>query len=155
MVDRPGAVRLVTSFTRPGPLQRIAVSPDGKSVYVNSGSRSDHGEVQDNRGEFPGVRETPLTSAIFRLPAAAEDIVLEDDEQELGDRGYLSGEISNRWRRAECEAFGPVRDRSDGRRADGRGVRGGEALRVNRFPEQSMRPMSASTRSGTNEQSPS
>lgn len=65
----------------------IAVSPDGKWLYVNSGSRTDHGEVQDNGGAFPGAREVPLTSAMFRLSAAGSGIVLPADEQQL--RRYL------------------------------------------------------------------
>lgn len=67
----------------------IAVSPDGKYVYVNSGSRTDHGEVQDAEGAFPGVREVPLTSAIFRIPADANEVVLPDDEDQLRSDGYL------------------------------------------------------------------
>ncbi len=31
----------------------LAVSPDGKSLFVNSGSRTDHGEVEDNGGQAP------------------------------------------------------------------------------------------------------
>lgn len=58
----------------------VAVSPDGAWVYVNSGSRTDHGEVQDNKGSFPGAREGALTSRLFRFPADAENIVLPDDE---------------------------------------------------------------------------
>lgn len=67
----------------------IVVSPDNRFVYVNSGSRTDHGEVEDNKGKFPGLREIPLTSAIFRLPTDGEGIVLPDDEEELRAAGYL------------------------------------------------------------------
>lgn len=58
----------------------VAVSPDGNWVYVNSGSRTDHGEVQNNSGNFPGAREGALTSRIFRLPTSVQDVRLEDDE---------------------------------------------------------------------------
>ncbi|MBD2776842.1 PQQ-dependent sugar dehydrogenase [Iningainema tapete] len=67
----------------------IAVSPDGNYVYVNSGSRTDHGEVQSSQGVFPDVREVPLTSAIFRIPTNVTDLVLPNDEAELKANGYL------------------------------------------------------------------
>ena len=31
----------------------LAVSPDNMYVYINSGSRTDHGEIQDTNGNFP------------------------------------------------------------------------------------------------------
>ncbi len=67
----------------------IAVSPDGHNVYFNSGSRTDHGEVESNEGAFPNTREVPLTSAIFRVPANAHDLVLPDDDAALKTKGYL------------------------------------------------------------------
>lgn len=67
----------------------IVVSPDGKSLFVNSGSRSDHGELQTNGDNFPGMREIPITSAIFRLPADSTDLLLMNDESQLRSRGFL------------------------------------------------------------------
>lgn len=67
----------------------IAVSPDNRYVFLNSGSRTDHGEVQSNQGAFPGLREVPLTSAIFRLPANGEELVLPAGENALTASGYL------------------------------------------------------------------
>ncbi len=67
----------------------IIVSPDGRSVYVNSGSRTEHGEVQSNKDAFPDAREVPLTSAILRIPADATDLQLPNDEAELKAKGYL------------------------------------------------------------------
>ncbi len=67
----------------------VVVSPDGADLYVNSGSRTDHGEVQDNGGLFPDEREVSLTSAIFRIPADASDLTLPADEPSLRDLGYL------------------------------------------------------------------
>ena len=67
----------------------IVVSPDGAHIYVNSGSRTEHGEVQTSQGAFPGTREVPLTSAIFRLPANGADLVLPNDEAQLKAQGYL------------------------------------------------------------------
>lgn len=54
----------------------LEVSPDGTTIYLNSGSRTDHGEVQSGDGAFPGVREVPLTTKILRVPAAASGLVL-------------------------------------------------------------------------------
>ena len=70
----------------------IVVSPDGQHVYVNSGSRTDHGEVQSASGVFPDTREVPLTAAIFRLPAQGQDIVLPNDRKQLVSGGYLYAE---------------------------------------------------------------
>ena len=70
-------------------MNAIAVSPDGNWLYINSGSRTDHGELQENGGQFPGVREVPLTSAILRVPADATDLVLPDNLDALIQGGYL------------------------------------------------------------------
>ncbi len=67
----------------------LAVSPDGEWVYVNSGSRTDHGEEENNNGAFPGVREVPLTAKIFRLPAGAVDLLLPNDDAALTAAGYI------------------------------------------------------------------
>ena len=67
----------------------IAVSPDGRSVYVNAGSRTDHGEEQTSGGRFPGLREVALTAKIFRLPASGNGIVLPNDESALTAAGYV------------------------------------------------------------------
>jgi glucose/arabinose dehydrogenase len=80
----------------------IAVSPDGTSVYVNAGSRTDHGEVEDDKGAFPGVRELPLTSAIFKLPADVSGLVLHDTTQALQTYLYADGT-----RNAYSLAFAP------------------------------------------------
>ena len=54
---------------------------------MNSGSRTDHGEVENNKNAFPDTREVPITSAIFRLPADAKDLKLPNDE--AGLKPYL------------------------------------------------------------------
>ena len=69
----------------------IVASGDGKWVFVNSGSRTDHGEVEANTGAFPDVREIPLTSAIFRLPADARDLQLPNDEAALKQYLFADG----------------------------------------------------------------
>lgn len=67
----------------------IVVSPDGAWLYINSGSRTDHGELQENGGQFPGAREVPLTSAILRVPADGTDLVLPNDAGALLQGGIL------------------------------------------------------------------
>jgi glucose/arabinose dehydrogenase len=83
----------------------IAVSPDGKSVFVNAGSRTDHGEVENNGFNFPDTREVPLTSAILRLPADARDLLLPNDE--AGLKPYL---FADGTRNAYDPAFAPNGD---------------------------------------------
>jgi glucose/arabinose dehydrogenase len=67
----------------------VVVSPDNKFVFMNSGSRTEHGEVQENNTAFPGAREVPLTSALFRLPTDGRDIVLPADEAALKATGFF------------------------------------------------------------------
>jgi glucose/arabinose dehydrogenase len=69
-----------------------AISPDEKYIYVVSGSRTDHGEVQDNLGAYPGSRDEPLTARIFRIPIDAEDLLLPNDIEELKAMGYVYAE---------------------------------------------------------------
>src|SRR5204862_7974927 len=40
----------------------LIVSPDGQSLFVNSGSRTDHGEEQNTGGLYPGLRDVALTA---------------------------------------------------------------------------------------------
>jgi glucose/arabinose dehydrogenase len=67
----------------------IIVSPDNKYVFFNSGSRTEHGEVQDNGGAFPGLREAALTSTVFRIPRTARGLILPNDEAALNASGYV------------------------------------------------------------------
>jgi hypothetical protein len=61
----------------------IAVSPDGGHVFLNSGSRTDHGEAHE------GARELPITSAILRVPTDADGLTLQNDSTTLAEGGYL------------------------------------------------------------------
>ena len=69
----------------------IAVSPDGRSVFVNSGSRTDHGEIQTSGGRYPGLREVALTAILLRLPAGVVDLLLEDDDTALARYVFARG----------------------------------------------------------------
>jgi glucose/arabinose dehydrogenase len=55
-------------------------------LYVNSGSRTDHGELQ------AGVRELPLTASMFRIPANLNAVTLPNDRAQLVSAGYLFAE---------------------------------------------------------------
>ena len=57
-------------------MNAIVLSPDEQMLYVNSGSRTDHGEVQNGNGQFPDAREVPLTSMIIRVPADSKNLSL-------------------------------------------------------------------------------
>jgi glucose/arabinose dehydrogenase len=85
----------------------IVVSPDGRYLYMNSGSRTDHGEVEDSKGAFPNTREVPLTSAIFRVPTDVDNQVLPNDEAQLKSKGYL---FADGTRNSYDPAFGPNGD---------------------------------------------
>lgn len=64
----------------------VALSPDGSTLYVNSGARTDHGEM------YGGVREEGLTAIILQIPADATDLTLPNDRQSLKDGGYVFAE---------------------------------------------------------------
>jgi len=70
----------------------LEVSPDGKYIYVNTGARTDHGEVQDNKGAYPNARDNALTAKIFRIPADAQNLVLLDDLAKLKEDGLIYAE---------------------------------------------------------------
>jgi hypothetical protein len=69
----------------------LVASPDGQDLYFSSGSRTDHGEIQTNNGMYPNTREVPLTSALFRIPASSQDLLLSSDEQGLSQYLYADG----------------------------------------------------------------
>jgi hypothetical protein len=69
----------------------VVVSPDGSDVYVASGSRTDHGEVQDAGGAYPNLREVPLTSRIFKLPSTGRNLELPNDEAALASYAFARG----------------------------------------------------------------
>ena len=70
----------------------LVVSPDNRSLFINSGSRTDHGEIQDGNRQFPDLRETALTAIVLRVPTDARDLVLPNDHDELRTQGLLFAE---------------------------------------------------------------
>ncbi|HJP31601.1 MAG TPA: FlgD immunoglobulin-like domain containing protein [Candidatus Latescibacteria bacterium] len=74
--------------TKNHPHPGIVLSPDGRFVFLNSGSRTDHGEAAPATGYPEGTREVPLSASILRVPADGEGIVIPADEKELRASGY-------------------------------------------------------------------
>lgn len=77
-------------------MNELRIGPDERYLYVNSGSRTDHGEEQavwgqglPEEGLYPGTREVPLTSAIFRIPADSTNLMLKNDINYLIENDYL------------------------------------------------------------------
>ena len=80
------------------------VSGDGQFLFVNSGSRTDHGEIESNGGLYPNMRDVPLTTKIFRLPTSGSNLILTNDLNALQQAGYIFAEGV---RNAFSLAFGP------------------------------------------------
>ncbi len=70
----------------------LVVSPDNRSLFINSGSRTDHGEIQDGNRQFSDLRETALTAIVLRVPTDARDLVLPNDRDALRAQGSLYAE---------------------------------------------------------------
>ena len=83
-VPFPGGARIFNHQ-----MNAIALSPDGQSLFVNIGARTDHGEIQTDGGLFPGVREVGVTTIILRLPSNGANILLPNDRESLRQLGYL------------------------------------------------------------------
>lgn len=70
----------------------VVVSPNGNFIYVNSGSRTDHGEVQSANGLYPDTREVGLTACILRLPSQGKNLFLANNRATLKTAGYIFAE---------------------------------------------------------------
>lgn len=69
----------------------VVVDTAGKYLLVNSGARTDHGEVQHNDGNYPRQREVPTTAVILKLPADGKNILLTQDEEQVAPYIYARG----------------------------------------------------------------
>lgn len=85
----------------------MAVSPDGQFLYLNSGARTDHGEVESAGGVYPDLRETAMTAKILRLPANGSNLILPNDINALRAAGYVFAEGT---RNAFSLSFSPTGD---------------------------------------------
>jgi glucose/arabinose dehydrogenase len=54
----------------------IAVTPSGDSIVICSGARGDHGEVETRYGLYPNLRNVPLTSNLYIVPAHDTNVVV-------------------------------------------------------------------------------
>jgi len=70
----------------------LVVSPDKQFIFITSGSRTGHGEIQDDKGVYPNARDNALTTKIFRIPVKAENLVLPNDLNKLKADSYLYAE---------------------------------------------------------------
>jgi hypothetical protein len=70
----------------------VVVSLDGKFIYVNSGSRTSHGEIESVNGLYPNTREAGITACILRLPTSGQYIFLANNRATLKAKGYIFAE---------------------------------------------------------------
>ncbi len=85
----------------------IVISADNQWIYVSAGSRTEHGEVENNAGAFPNIRDVALTARILRLPIDAVDLVLPNDEAALTAQDLI---FARGTRNAYDMAFAPNGD---------------------------------------------
>ncbi|AWV96995.1 PKD domain-containing protein [Arcticibacterium luteifluviistationis] len=67
----------------------ISLNATKDSLYIASGSRTDHGEIKDVDGTYPNLRDEPLTTKIFAIPLTANNIYLLNNETWLQNSGYI------------------------------------------------------------------
>ncbi|MDQ5854691.1 MAG: PQQ-dependent sugar dehydrogenase, partial [Chloroflexota bacterium] len=70
----------------------LVVRPSGSYLFVNSGSRTDHGEIQTAGGLYPATREVGLTACVLRLPTSGHNLSLPNDRAALKQAGYIFAE---------------------------------------------------------------
>jgi hypothetical protein len=83
-------------YTAPFPLSgtehgmsSIVIDSSGKYILAANGARTHFGEVQNNNGTWPGAREIPLSSRIFKLPIDSTKIFLLNDSVLIQASPYL------------------------------------------------------------------
>lgn len=67
----------------------VTLDPTGNFIYVSSGARTHLGEIRTNGGVWPGKREVPLTTRIFKFPVNTVGLVLPNDSVLLDNSGYV------------------------------------------------------------------
>ncbi|MEP7168930.1 MAG: PQQ-dependent sugar dehydrogenase [Bacteroidota bacterium] len=67
----------------------VNLDPAGKYIYVSSGARTHLGEIRTNGGTWPGCREVPVTSRIFKFPVNTVGAVLPNDSALIDNSGYV------------------------------------------------------------------
>lgn len=71
------------------PFTSIIADPSGDFLYWASGARTMLGEVSEDGGLFPGYREGPLNSKIYRFPIQSTNILLPNDSAQLDSSGFV------------------------------------------------------------------
>lgn len=66
----------------------VCLSRNKDTLFVSSGSRTDHGEVK-NSGAYTGLREVPLTAKIFAFPVSVSNVILKNDAEFIASSGFL------------------------------------------------------------------
>jgi hypothetical protein len=67
----------------------MVLDSTGTHLLVASGARTHLGEVRTNGGAWPGVREVPLTTRLFRLPINGINILLPNDSSLLDNGAFV------------------------------------------------------------------
>lgn len=67
----------------------VNVDPAGNYIYVSSGARTHLGEIRTNGGAWPGCREVPITTRIYRFPVTITNLVLPNDSTAIDNSGYV------------------------------------------------------------------
>ena len=68
----------------------ICLSVNGDSLYIASGARTDHGEIETTNGLYPNTREVALTSHIYKIPVnPPATIFLNNDSATIAGSPYL------------------------------------------------------------------
>lgn len=60
----------------------------GDTIFVSSGARTDHGDLQTHQGLFPDVREVAITSVVLAVPTWYADSIIPNDYALLDAGGY-------------------------------------------------------------------
>ena len=71
------------------PFTSVITDPAGEHLYWASGARTLFGEVADENGLFPGYREGPINSKIYRFPIDTTGVVLPNDSALLDSSGFV------------------------------------------------------------------
>lgn len=67
----------------------VNVDPSGNYIYVSSGARTHLGEVRTNGGVWPGCREVPITTRIFKFPVSTVGLILQNDSAWIDNSTYI------------------------------------------------------------------
>ena len=64
----------------------VIETPDQQHILVNSGARTDHGELKSN-----GQRENAFTAKLLKFPVDTTNLTLQDDEAFMEDFIFATG----------------------------------------------------------------